>query len=304
MAHKTYFAMPSLDYPPDYAIRIGQVITSPSEPWKPLAPPLPIPESFLQRTLKKDWGSEVFREREQRLGVWAQFAAMICGVGADAVVAWSRKNVEAFQFDELETTFFEPDLEYVQASVVGPERGSVADWVKDNRGKSVYMVTGVKVARGAQHLRVNSRGVDVDLKPGVDATPFIGLPLSGGPQVGAGRSKGNVTWFSDSSDFVFAYRLRRIIIKRRAVSKSEDYIKRATVAFEGRETSDAREDAMSVPTEVDSTTESDIQSIDHSRNDYGSGGYHLNGFVGVEVRDEHDGEECLLQVREDAAYAH
>ncbi|KAF2728899.1 hypothetical protein EJ04DRAFT_397805, partial [Polyplosphaeria fusca] len=142
MAHKTYFAVPNFDYPPYADIELGQIITSPGEPWRRLSAPLDIPEKALRRMRKFDWGTEMSREREQRVGIWAQFAAMIVGVGADAVFAWTQKNAEVLQCDELETTFFDPDAEYVTASIMGEERAEVAQWLRANGGKSVYMITG------------------------------------------------------------------------------------------------------------------------------------------------------------------
>lgn len=295
MAHKTYFALLNLDYPPDHSIQLGQIITSPSEPWKRLSEPLPISEKDIQCTRKTDWGTELHRERERRAGIWASFVGMILGIGGDAVVTWSHEKSEIFQFDELETTFFEPDLEYVQQSVLGSGRENVAEWIKQNHRRSVYMVTGLKVARGAKHLRAEAKGVDFDLKPGVDATPFSGVPISAGPMVGGGRKKGESLWFSGSDDFVFAYRLRRIIIKRQAVSKSKEFFKGATVAHEDDDAAIKSGEAVALP-RTSSTDEMEIHSVEQSRTDYGSGGYHLDGFKSSKVRDDEDEEECLLQV--------
>jgi hypothetical protein len=303
--HKTYFALTNFDYPPDSLIRLGQIITSPSTPWKSLADPLPIPKSAIQASIKTDWGTEVYREHDQRMGIWAQFAAMICGVGGDAVVGWSRKNEEMFQFKELATTFFEPDPEYVEASVVGEERQQVAEWVRQNPRKSLYMIAGVKVARGAQHLQARVRGVDFEVKPGVDATPFTGVPVGGGVLAGMGREKGERTWFSGSSDFVYAYRLRRIIVKRQAVSKTREYVRGATVAHEDDD--NASGEHLEMPTlqgqDASSMEAVEIQSIEQSGRDYGSGGYELEDFLPFKVIDEQDEEACLLQVPEDVAQA-
>ncbi|CAI6336117.1 unnamed protein product [Periconia digitata] len=302
MAHKTYFALSSFDYPPDNSIQLGQIITNPSKPWEKIAERLPVAKYQIQTSSKTDWGTEVYREHEQRIGIWAQFAAMILGVGGDAIVAWSRKNSEVFQFDELETTFFEPEADYVERSVIGKEREAVADWIKMNPRKSVYMITGLKIARGASHLRARARGIDFDLKPAIEATPFIGVPLSGGPLVGAGREKGESTWFSGSSDFVFAYRLRRIIIKRQTVAKSNDYVKGATVAHdEGPKASKA---AYETPrtTSQGPAQNLQIQSVEQSGKDYGSAGYDVEEFSPKRVRDDQDEEDCLLQVPENLSY--
>lgn len=127
MSKKSYFALHSLDHPPNHLISLGQVITTPSRPWTRLTPPLSIPSEAIVSTTKNDWGTEVLRDRERRIGIWAQFAALILGVGADAVVSFSKRGMELFQFDELETSFFELDVEHVERRVVNNE--VVAEWV-------------------------------------------------------------------------------------------------------------------------------------------------------------------------------
>lgn len=304
MAQKTYFAMPSHDYEPDRSIRLGQIITSPTEPWNRLADPLPVPRELVQTSRKEDWGTEVHKLREHRIGIWAQFAAMILGVGADLVVEWSKNNADVFQFSELVTTFFEPDADFVKRSVLGEGCERVTEWAKKKRGKPLYMVTGIKVARGAQHMRSRIKGVDVEFKPGVEATPFIGVPISGGLLVGGGKSKGEAVWYSDSSDFVFAYRLRRIIIKKQTVATNKSFVKGATVAHldhDVEETvAEGKRAEKRVKLENDVDEEVEIQSVEHSRSDFGSGGYHLDGFFSVKVIDEEDDQGCLLQFPEDA----
>ena len=299
MSQKTYFALHSLDHPPDHLISLGQIITTPAHPWKRLASPLPIPKEAIATTIKNDWGTEVLRNREHRIGIWAQFAALILGIGADAVVSFSKRDSELFQFDELETSFFEPDVTYVERSVVRNE--AVAEWVKKNPRKSVYMVTGLKIARGAAHLRAKKKTIDTEVKPVVDTAPFSGVPVETGVLAGLGRGEKNRLWFSGGSDFVFAYRLRRIIIKRQAVSKSKDYVKGATVAHdEGEVSSTTVPYDMSTPVNAIMTENMDIESVEQSQEDYGSGGYPVDGFDTTVVRDDQDGEECLLQVQEDA----
>lgn len=117
-AQKTYFVLPNFDYPPGRLIQLGQIITSPSKPWERLSEALPVPKETVQTSLKTDWGTEIYRAKEQRVGIWAQFAALMLGIGGDAIVAWSQKNAETFQFDELETSFFEPEKGYVEVGII------------------------------------------------------------------------------------------------------------------------------------------------------------------------------------------
>jgi hypothetical protein len=133
--------------------------------------------------------------------------------------------------------------------------------------------------------------VKVELDPGM----FSGAPgilPSGGPQAGIERKREESTSYKGSTDFVFAYRLRRIIVKRRiAVSKA--FVHGATVVhLEPNST-----ESVTPPPDAEQEKEDvEILSVGLAAKDYGSGAYDIEGFTSVMARDEDDDETCLVQV--------
>lgn len=138
---------------------------------------------------------------------------------------WAVKNSRIMEFRELEATFFEPDDEYLRDSV--EKSAKVKKHIHETPGKSLYMVTGVKVARGAKSIVRARKAVGVTAKLGVDASNFSGVPVQGGPAFKTENSKAEHFQFGGSSDFVYAYRLLRIIPKPRGVFKTKRFEKGA-----------------------------------------------------------------------------
>lgn len=87
------------------------------------------------------------------------------------------------------------------------------------------MVTGVKIARGARSIVQAKQAVALDVKIGAGATPFIGVPVHGGPAFKIENAWGERFQFGGSSDFVFVYRLLRIIPKAHGVFKVKKHKK-------------------------------------------------------------------------------
>ena len=109
---------------------------------------------------------------------------------------------------------FRSSLQYIRASVA---EEYVDEFIRANKFREkVYMVTGVMIASGAAGMihSMRKRGLYVHL--GVKGT----IISSGIAPISAG-TKGDVHWgneattsFSDPDDFVFAFRLRQIKIRK------------------------------------------------------------------------------------------
>ena len=145
-------------------------------------------------------------------GVWASFLSV--GLGLDADVATSREDSIKMACDRLETHWFSPTMEFIGECL---EHREVKAWTRARRRKPLYMVTGIKVAQGAQ-LKMGQRNpspfnVGAELGSigiGVDVVA-AGVPVSVGPSVSV--SKTVISGFesaSYSTDFVFAYKLRKL----------------------------------------------------------------------------------------------
>lgn len=127
-------------------------------------------------------------------------------------------------FDRLETVQFFPQEDYIRTCV---EAGAVRRFLEKSRyNKPVYIITGLKVVRGASAKTLAGRSVGGSLGVEIDGTVWSGgsAPVSGGPEISATVSRRQGTSWDGSSDFVLAYRVRKVkVSKKGAVRKAEDY---------------------------------------------------------------------------------
>lgn len=112
---------------------------------------------------------------------------------------------------------------YLEQTVLGDP--SVLAYLRASRlgRNSIYMITGVKIVRGAQVKETIERGFGGDTEVGVDAT-MVGVPVSVGPKLEASKENKREISFSGSSDFVFAYRLRKIRYREGKPLKQDEYV--------------------------------------------------------------------------------
>ncbi|PMD44780.1 hypothetical protein L207DRAFT_579707 [Hyaloscypha variabilis F] len=226
MSRKTYFRMPSFDYPPNGRIQLGQIITSPMDPYERLADPLPIEDQAIVRNTKTDYHEVIEKARKGNVGLWVQFLASFFGIGGDVSAKWVTEHSQIFQFRELEANCFEPEDKYLIDSIASSEK--VRDHIQKSPGKSLYMVTGLKIAHGAKIVLQEKQGHGLNAKLGVDATVLTGGPVKGGPAFMINNSQHTKMEIGGSKDFVFAYRLVRIIPKPRGVVKKKRHEAGAT----------------------------------------------------------------------------
>ena len=105
--------------------------------------------------------------------------------------------------------------------------------VLDNYRMPIYMITGVKIARGATVNMIKEHEVGGKMHLGVHGAP-AGVPGAVGPKVAISSKKTEGPSFRDSSDFVFAYRLREIFYQKGQV-KHKEYNKGALYTSSGEE---------------------------------------------------------------------
>lgn len=288
MSRKTYFRMPDFDHPPNGLVQLGQIITSPRNPYQRLALPLPIPN--IQTSRKKDYLEVIEKARRGEIGLWVQFLASIVGAGGDVDANWAQENSDILEFQELEACFFEPDDDYLQKSVHSSQK--IKEHINKTPGKSLYMVTGLKIAHGARSIISNKHAVGLDLKLGVDAGPFTGAPVQGGPTFKIMDARGEMFQFQGSSDFVFAYRLLRIIPKPKGVFKVKRHEKGAeTLGNEDHYVEDKAHEDEPTFEEMDV----DITAVELDNSDYGSLPKTLPFDVNeIVAQDEVDGAYCAF----------
>lgn len=88
--------------------------------------------------------------------------------------------------------------------------------------KPVYMVTGVKIARGASVTRLKTHSSSVGVQAGLSTDPSW-VPCNVGLESEMSKHDSQSLSFEKSSDFVFAFRLRKITYDKKKPAKSESY---------------------------------------------------------------------------------
>ena len=217
---KTYFLSANLDYPPSSSISLGSIWTNPADPGTCINRdgPLPFPSNMpIEKSWKTDWVNERDRQRKGLIGIWARFLQVV-GVDAEVSVNWDKIKASKYKFDRLDTEFVDPTPKYVQESVLSEP---VAQFIAaSDFKKPIYMITGIKIARGADVALAKSKEAGAHVRAGVDGTP-AGTPVAAGPEVTISSKDSEKTSYGGSSDFVFAYRLRKIFYEKGQVRDDE-----------------------------------------------------------------------------------
>lgn len=277
---KTYFLSPNVDYPPSSNISLGRIWTDPSDPGTCINPdgPLPFPSNMqVQHGHKTDWRHKTSGEHKGVIGIWARFLQVV-GLDAEARVTWHNSNGDTYEFKKLDTDFIDPTTEYYKQSVLAP---SVAQYIVETKfRKSIYMITGVKIARGADVEQARSEEAGTHLRIGVNGTT-AGSPVAAGPEVSISSSGSETTSSKGSSDFVFAYRLREIYYSKGKV-KHREHNKGALQDLSGSSTEKSKGDVfVNLPLEILGYAVEDVSGEDSAVS------------KGLAV-DEDNGEECNI----------
>ena len=277
---KTYFLAPNLDYPPSSNISLGRIWTDPSDPGTCINPdgPLPFPSNMqVQHGHKTEWRNKTGGQHKGLIAIWARFLQVV-GIDAEASITWHNSKGDTYEFKTLDTEFIDPTMEYYTQSVLAP---SVAEYIVETKfKKSIYMITGVKIARGADVEQARSKEAGTHLKVGVDGTT-AGSPVAAGPEVTISSSKTETTSSQGSSDFVFAYRLREIYYSKGKV-KHREHNKGALQDLGGSSTKRSKEDVSAIPPgEISGYAEEDVSGE----------GCAVSKKLAI---DEDNGEECNI----------
>jgi hypothetical protein len=226
----TYFLAPSCDFPADGLIALGSIIVHPKTPQKSLNhrynQRVAVPADDLQESFKDNWEDVIKTGRHNKGTLWASFLQMILGFGTDVSVGVKQGRDDIYKFRQLETKCFEPDTAYIENSLKA--EGVIAYISATRCKKPVYMVTGVKIARGASVTSKTLKGYEAMIKVGFDGTTLTGVPISGGPKFETNNTKEREVKFDNGSDYVFAYRVVKIQLSGDGnVKGHKDYVKGA-----------------------------------------------------------------------------
>ncbi|UNI23181.1 hypothetical protein JDV02_009016 [Purpureocillium takamizusanense] len=221
-----YFA-PTWDWPPDGPIKLGNVLTSIKKPEQPLyTAPLPAAsEVFSSEKTEVEYSQE--KLAEGNFSILTKFLSIL-GVGVDVGADWQTRN-EEYAFERVITMQFVPKEDYIQTCI---ETEAVRRYLDRSRyRKPLYVITGIKTVYGAKVKSHKSRAHSGKLGVSVDGTLSSGgiVPVSLEPGVGGKSEARTGTSWEGSSDFVFAFRVRKIHVSKKpqTIDKNDDYNKGA-----------------------------------------------------------------------------
>ncbi|KAF1970552.1 hypothetical protein BU23DRAFT_432016, partial [Bimuria novae-zelandiae CBS 107.79] len=180
---KTYFLTPSFDYlpPPAGPIALGNILADPTTPDRPLNPKhtlASLPTDVVITTSTTSWRSK----HSVSVGLYAEFPELIVGAGADASVNWARGSRNQYSFKRLDTAYLVPSTitEYLNNALKIPNVKHYLD--KGIMRKSLYVVTGLKIAIGGEADTTISREHGGALSLGLDGSAFA-APVQVGPEL-------------------------------------------------------------------------------------------------------------------------
>lgn len=227
---KTYFLCPTSDFirpPPDGPLFLGSIIASTKAPEASFNRATSLPLVNVEPPIvETDWRKTVSAKSIAGLGVFTQFLANsgLLVLGPRSNVEHTSKTSSIFTFDEVTTLSFEPTPEYVAEAMKAP---AVQYWLTEPRQRfspivSLYLITGMKLAKGANVKYKTSEGTEFTTHSGIDVPKF---GLSAGLKGKWAKIEDDETEFKRKSEFVFAFRVKRIRITRKVTV--EDYHKGA-----------------------------------------------------------------------------
>jgi hypothetical protein len=228
---KTYFLCPISDFiqpPPAGPLCLGSIIRSTSTPQFPLNRANIISVANANPpVVETDWKKTVSAETGLGLGVYAQFLQLATG-GPEVDVEHSRQKANMFAFDTMTTLSFEPTPQYIEEAIKAP---AVQAWLREPKQRfapvvSLFLLTGLKLVKGARIKYLTSESTTVSGSIGINVAPF---GMTFGPKGHWSSTNYDETEFSRESEFVFAFRVKRLRFGRKL--KVEEYNKGAFLAI-------------------------------------------------------------------------
>jgi len=269
MTTKSYFLVRDFDCPPDDAIQLGHILSDHTDPLSSLNADerLPLPPSVVKSLPKTGFSATRQKVHDGKFGLWAQILEGATFGGGVGVNFSSNKN-DVYTVQTLVTSWMwlapAAATKYVEDSV---KLDGVQRFLKGARYKKpVYMITGLKVAKGAAVNSKDKGENEMVAKLMADGTA-AGLPLKAGPQAQCSATVDSETAFETApADFVFAYQLRKLTCSKKKATKIEEHIKGAMFDSETQSAPDELEiviaDTDVIAAEVNCAEEIIIQEQD------------------------------------------
>lgn len=246
---KSYFLAPNFTTapPPEGPIKLGSILRNISE-FETLNRTVQAIPVMQLHPVNKQTGFEIFlgQLHSADFGLTAKVLGLL-GLGTSASIERTKGSNNLLSCQRLDTFTFDPTESYINESM---KDLGVRSFMRLSRFRlPVYMVTGLKVARGASSTSSTSRlvaiGSDTSLVPS-------GVPVPVGIKAGYASSTDEGEKWDASTDFIVAFKVRKICLDRKEEVQHKAYIKKA-VMQDG--TPSSRELSFTVRSDDDLTPE-------------------------------------------------
>ncbi|EAQ90243.1 predicted protein [Chaetomium globosum CBS 148.51] len=200
---KTYILPPTFDYPPNSSIRLGNLLTEPFTPHRPLAvlPAESLPD--IATTTQTNLTITHTTNRGASLSLSAHLLEL---AGLKAASEFSLSGSTTYSAATVTTRFCEPDEAAIQNLVMATPRAKRILFPSRGISGRLFVITGIKTAEGFSVSRES--GVRRGGTLGADVPLAAAVPgLAVGAEVGGDREKGDEEAYAVEGEVVIAYRV-------------------------------------------------------------------------------------------------
>ncbi|RSL50327.1 hypothetical protein CEP54_011988 [Fusarium duplospermum] len=203
---KTYILAPNQTSTPNDLIRLGHILDDITDikQFVPLNPNDIVPIVKIRTDIKTGFTSSLQTLVSGEFGVFVKILGFI-GIGAGASVCSGKDEQRILCCKSLETQTFSPDMAYIEKCL---KLRDVDNFMQGAKYKApVYLVTGLKIGRGASFQCASSVSKGGTLEAGISVP---GVPVEMGPMAGVHLAMVEGESWEGSTDFVVAFQVKRI----------------------------------------------------------------------------------------------
>ncbi|KAF6825961.1 pfs domain-containing protein [Colletotrichum plurivorum] len=172
---------------------------------------VPIPEGQRYADTKEDVRAAVKASAGAEASVLAK--VLDRSVGGDASLRGERSDEDVYTFRTLETVYFYPTPGYIKQCLQLRDVKDYSDMA--DYQAPLYLITGLKIARGATISTDRSREYEGSAQAGVQVPTGAPVDVSVAASARVSGASGVVSSFGEPADFVLAVQAQKIYYKRR-----------------------------------------------------------------------------------------
>ncbi|KAH8600193.1 hypothetical protein B0O99DRAFT_464589, partial [Bisporella sp. PMI_857] len=190
-------------------LQLGSIIVDIDSAEEPLTEECHVsipPTKNIQRSQQRGFTARMSSMRRGDFGVWAKLVGTD-GIGGELSYAPERSGEDIYHFRAVDTEYFSPSKDYLRNSM----EADVVDMYVTEHKVPVYMVTGLKTARGPSVWMATGKSDEAKLELGLQQPG--GVPIELGPKLDVSREARREMGFEDSDDFIVGIRVKKLVYK-------------------------------------------------------------------------------------------